>query len=67
MLALITAPLPSTSRLMRGGIDSSNGIDRSLTNRHTCPCCSYVLLRHVRLGGLYWRCSHCHGEMPIWS
>lgn len=31
---------------------------------HTCPCCSYTLLRHIRAGGVYWFCSHCHQEMP---
>lgn len=67
MLAFITTPLQSTSRLMRGKISSPNALDRSMTTQHACPCCSYVLLRHVRLGRLYWRCSHCHGEMPAWS
>jgi len=38
---------------------------QSMMNTHTCPCCSYTLLRHVRLGELYWRCSHCHAEMPV--
>jgi ribosomal protein L37AE/L43A len=33
-------------------------------SRHTCPCCSYVLLRHLGLRGFYWRCSHCYQEMP---
>lgn len=36
----------------------------SMKSRHICPCCSYTLLRHIRWGGLYWRCSHCHQEMP---
>ncbi|BAU66358.1 pentapeptide repeat protein [Stanieria sp. NIES-3757] len=36
----------------------------SMMSQHTCPCCSYLLLRHLRLGGLYWRCSHCYQEMP---
>ena len=31
----------------------------------TCPCCSDILLRHIRLAGLYWRCSSCHEEMPV--
>lgn len=29
-----------------------------------CPCCDSPLLRHVRRSGIYWRCSHCHQEMP---
>jgi ribosomal protein L37AE/L43A len=36
----------------------------SMSVRHTCPCCSYILLRHLVLGSLYWRCSHCYQEMP---
>ncbi|MDJ0844045.1 hypothetical protein [Crocosphaera sp.] len=29
-----------------------------------CPCCSYPLLRHISLNGVYWYCSHCHQKMP---
>ncbi|NJK48138.1 hypothetical protein HC931_08090 [Candidatus Gracilibacteria bacterium] len=36
-----------------------------MLSKHICPCCSYTLLRHIRLGGLYWCCSHCHQEMPV--
>jgi ribosomal protein L37AE/L43A len=32
-----------------------------------CPCCASPLLRHVRRSGIYWRCSHCHQEMPALS
>jgi ribosomal protein S27AE len=28
-------------------------------NKRTCPCCSTVLLRHIRAGRIYWRCSRC--------
>ncbi|MBD2368602.1 hypothetical protein [Leptolyngbya boryana] len=45
---------------------SHTTFDRSTTSQHLCPCCSYVLLRHVRLDGVYWRCSHCHAEMAVW-
>lgn len=31
---------------------------------NTCPCCSEVLLRHARHGGIYWFCPHCWQEMP---
>ncbi|EKQ69746.1 hypothetical protein OsccyDRAFT_2391 [Leptolyngbyaceae cyanobacterium JSC-12] len=31
---------------------------------HRCPCCSEVLLRHVRHGSVYWFCTHCWQEMP---
>jgi hypothetical protein len=37
----------------------------SMWNQHDCPCCSYVLLRHVGLSGIYWRCSHCYQDMPV--
>jgi hypothetical protein len=33
----------------------------------TCPCCSGVLLRHVRRDGVYWFCNHCWQEMPDFS
>ncbi|OLP16712.1 hypothetical protein BST81_19955 [Leptolyngbya sp. 'hensonii'] len=29
-----------------------------------CPCCSQVLLRHIRQNGPYWFCTHCRQEMP---
>ncbi|OLP15521.1 hypothetical protein BST81_25805 [Leptolyngbya sp. 'hensonii'] len=69
MLALIILPFKSTLRLSQGFSPPTTTmtIDQSMTSRHTCPCCSYVLLRHIRLGGLYWRCSHCHESMPAWS
>jgi len=39
-------------------------IDCCMNSRHTCLCCSTVLVRHMRLGGLYWRCGFCHADMP---
>lgn len=30
----------------------------------SCPCCSNLLLRHIRQGGVYWLCRSCHAEMP---
>ncbi|BAZ66548.1 MAG: hypothetical protein KME28_11025 [Pelatocladus maniniholoensis HA4357-MV3] len=39
----------------------------SMQSKHTCPCCSYTLLCHIRLGGIYWRCGHCYQEMPALS
>lgn len=30
----------------------------------TCPCCSNLLLRHIRHGTLYWLCRSCRAEMP---
>lgn len=43
----------------------STTMSQRMMSKHLCPDCSYVLLRHVRLGELYWRCSHCHREMPL--
>lgn len=40
-------------------------IQLTLKGKHICPCCSYSLLRHIRSGRIYWRCSHCSQEMPI--
>ncbi|MGQ4650568.1 hypothetical protein [Lyngbya aestuarii] len=36
-----------------------------MRSKHFCPQCSDVLLRHVHLGEVYWRCSHCYQAMPI--
>jgi len=43
----------------------STTISQWMMSKHLCPHCSDVLLRHVRLGEVYWRCSHCHQEMPV--
>jgi len=68
MSLLLIAPLTAIPLLMRNGSrQTPMTLDQSLTNEHRCPCCSYVLLRHIRLDGVYWRCSHCHEEMPAWS
>lgn len=32
-------------------------------NLNTCPCCSGLLLRHVRQRGIYWFCTSCRQEM----
>ncbi|PSB00771.1 hypothetical protein C7B64_21820 [Merismopedia glauca CCAP 1448/3] len=62
------APLKSNARLIsKDRASTLLTIDQSMTNQHSCPCCSYTLLRHIRLSGLYWRCSHCYQEMPAWS
>lgn len=37
---------------------------QSILSKSACPCCSYILLRHIDLEGIYWRCSHCYQEMP---
>jgi ribosomal protein L37AE/L43A len=33
----------------------------------TCPCCSNSLLRHVRQGKLYWFCTSCWQEVPLFA
>lgn len=33
----------------------------------TCPCCGDSLLRHVRHGKLYWFCTSCWQEVPIFA
>jgi hypothetical protein len=37
------------------------------TRINTCLCCSGPLLRHARHGGVYWFCSHCRQEVPIFD
>lgn len=44
---------------------SSISLAQSMSSRHVCLCCSNALLRHIRLGKLYWRCNHCYQAMPI--
>ncbi len=41
--------------------------DQSMSYQHSCPYCSYILLRHINEQGLYWYCSHCHQEMPAYN
>ncbi len=31
---------------------------------NNCPCCSSILLRHIRHSQIYWYCPHCKQEMP---
>ena len=42
-------------------------ISKSEVAMNTCPCCSNQLLRHARRGGVYWFCSRCWQEMPVFS
>ncbi|MBE9007345.1 hypothetical protein IQ259_20300 [Fortiea sp. LEGE XX443] len=30
-----------------------------------CPCCSGVLLQHVRGSEIAWFCRHCWQDMPV--
>lgn len=34
---------------------------------NTCPCCGDSLLRHVRHGGVYWFCTSCWQEVPLFA
>jgi len=31
-----------------------------------CPCCSGVLLKHIRATETFWFCRHCWQEMPVY-
>ena len=61
----------SILRSSHSGLDRSqqglgtSSIEDPMSSRRTCLCCSTVLLRHMRMGGLYWHCRSCHTEMPI--
>ncbi len=30
-----------------------------------CPCCSHILLRHIRGSHIYWFCRNCWETMPV--
>ncbi|WP_339394240.1 hypothetical protein [Nostoc sp. UHCC 0870] len=30
-----------------------------------CPCCSRLLLRHIRDSEVHWFCPHCWQDMPV--
>ncbi|MBD2566215.1 MULTISPECIES: hypothetical protein [Nostoc] len=32
-----------------------------------CPCCSSILLEHIRGAESYWFCRHCWQEMPVYN
>ncbi|MFN6569484.1 hypothetical protein A6770_20065 [Nostoc minutum NIES-26] len=32
-----------------------------------CPCCSGLLLQHVRGSEISWFCRHCWQDMPVFS
>ncbi|MFN6473148.1 MAG: hypothetical protein RMY36_026260 [Nostoc sp. SerVER01] len=32
-----------------------------------CPCCSGLLLEHLRGRETYWFCRHCWQEMPVYN
>jgi hypothetical protein len=67
MLAKLTNPRQAlTSLTTRYSLQkTATAIKQSRMIKHPCPCCSDTLLCHMRMGGLYWRCSSCYQEMPI--
>ncbi len=34
---------------------------------NSCPCCDSPLLRHFRQGGVYWFCTSCWQEVPLFA
>ena len=34
-------------------------------SNHSCICCSDRLIRHIKIGKIYWYCLTCRQEMPI--
>ncbi len=40
-------------------------IQVAFKSKHTCPCCSYSLLRQISSGRIHWLCRHCSQEMPV--
>ncbi|MER3493431.1 MAG: hypothetical protein C4323_14530 [Mastigocladus sp. ERB_26_2] len=69
MQLLLNRSSQALTHLTTGNSQEKTGtyIWESVLGKHTCPCCSYILLSHIRLGGIYWRCSHCYQEMPVYS
>lgn len=41
-------------------------LEQSMRHRHTCPCCSYPLLRHIRSGEVSWDCDHCYTSVGVY-
>ncbi len=67
-MQLLNKSLPVLSRSLTG-IDRENAVIytwQATISKSICPCCSYTLLRHMGLSGIYWRCSHCYQEMPVY-
>jgi hypothetical protein len=32
---------------------------------NSCPCCSDILLQHIKGSEIYWFCRSCWQEMPV--
>lgn len=69
MQVLLNKPLQSLARNATGNSQECIAVytGQSRLSKSTCPCCSYILLRHIDLEGIYWRCSHCYQEMPVYQ
>ncbi len=62
----VTTPtLPMDSTLREKWQPSLIDRNQAIADRHLCPCCANILLRHFRSNELYWRCGHCHQTMPV--
>ncbi len=67
MLALTNFPLTTLNKLIPEVTSPAHiQFDDGMRTRHTCPCCSSVLLRHISRSRVYWRCSHCRASMSAW-
>lgn len=66
-MAVLTTHSTTLDRLVPEKNQNSSliRIVQSMNSRQICLCCSNPLLRHVGLGKLYWRCSHCYQSMPV--
>ncbi len=65
MQALLTRPSQALTLPKTGNSQGKKAIRQSMMSRQTCLCCDGTLLRHIRLGRLDWRCSHCYQEIPV--
>jgi ribosomal protein L37AE/L43A len=66
-MAVLTTDSTTLDRLVpeKNQHSGSIKIAQSMHSRQICLCCSNPLLRHIGLGKLYWRCSHCYQSMPV--
>lgn len=68
-MQLLNKSLQPLSRSITGSRQENTAIYtwQPTLGESICPCCSYTLLRHIGLRGIYWRCSHCYQEMPLYQ
>jgi len=69
MQVLLNKSLPSLAHYITENSRENLAVyaGQSRLSKYACPCCSYILLRHIDLAGIYWRCSHCYQEMPVYQ